>query len=72
MFSYIFMNTKSPNPFMRVMPASKLTENSRGYDKKKYEQMVRRAAWNLLRPFVPSEVSIGTRLYERTRLDRFV
>ncbi len=33
--------------------------------------MVKRAAWNLLRPFVPGESSIGTRLYEKTRLDSF-
>jgi DNA polymerase elongation subunit (family B) len=71
MSEYILMNTESPNPFLRVIPASKVDETHRGYDKNKYASMVRRAAWNLLRPFVPNEKSIGTRLYERTRLDSF-
>lgn len=72
MSEYILMNTESPNPYLRVLPKSQMDKKHRGYDKKKYEQMVRRAAWNLLRPFVPGEASIGTKLYERTRLDRFV
>lgn len=72
MSEYILMNTESPNPYMRVLPKAQMEKDHRGYDKKKYEQMVRRAAWNLLRPFVPGEASIGTKLYERTRLDRFV
>ena len=71
MSEYIIMNTESPNPFLRVMPASKIDGSHRSYDKKKYASMVRRAAWNLLRPFVPSEKSIGKQLYERTRLDSF-
>ncbi len=68
---YILLNTESPNPMLRVMPASLLDGSHKMYDKKKYASMVRRAAWNLLRPFVPGEKSIGTRLYERTRLDSF-
>lgn len=71
MSEYILMNTESPNPFLRVMPASKIDGAHNSYDKKKYASMVRRAAWNLLRPFVPGEKSIGTQLYERTRLDSF-
>jgi DNA polymerase elongation subunit (family B) len=69
MARYILMNTESPNPYLRVMPASKLDKGHRGYDKKKYTLMVRRGAWNLLRPFIPGEQSIGTQLYEKTRLD---
>jgi DNA polymerase elongation subunit (family B) len=68
---YILLNTESPNPMLRVMPASLLDGSHKSYDKKKYASMVRRAAWNLLRSFVPDEKSIGTRLYERTRLDAF-
>lgn len=71
MSEYILMNTESPNPFLRVMPASKIDGSHRSYDKKKYASMVRRAAWNLLRPFVPNEKSIGHKLYEKTRLDSF-
>jgi len=71
MARYILMNTESPNPYLRVMPASKLDAGHRGYDRKKYTQMVRRAAWNLLRPFVPSEQNIGTQLYMETSLRAF-
>jgi DNA polymerase elongation subunit (family B) len=65
---YIIMNTESPNPYLRVMPASKIDAGHKGYDKKKYTQLVRRAAWNLLRPFIPNEHEIGNRMYEVTSL----
>jgi DNA polymerase elongation subunit (family B) len=68
---YILMNTESPNPCMRIIPASKIDAQHKSYDKKKYASMVRRAAWNLLRPFVRDESNIGTQLYEETRLDIF-
>jgi len=68
---YIILNTESHNPMLRVMPASLMDVSHRRYDKKKYASMVRRAAWNLLRPFVSGEQSIGTQLYERTKLDSF-
>ncbi|MFH1179008.1 MAG: hypothetical protein V1710_01475 [Candidatus Bathyarchaeota archaeon] len=60
------LSTESPNPYLRVMPASKLNTGHRGYDKKKYTAMMRRAAWNLPRPFIPSEQCIGTQIYEKT------
>jgi hypothetical protein len=62
------LSTESPNPYLRVMPASKLDTGHRGYDKKKYTAIVRRAAWNLPRPFIPSEQSIDTQLYEKTSM----
>lgn len=65
---YIIMNTESPNPYLRVMPASNIDAGHRRYDKKKYTQLVRRAAWNILRPFIPNEHNIGTRIYEETNL----
>jgi DNA polymerase, archaea type len=68
---YIIMNTENPNPFLRVMPASKLDQGHKSYDKKKYALMARRAAWNLLRPFIAKESEIGSRLYENTILDDF-
>jgi DNA polymerase elongation subunit (family B) len=68
---YILMNTKSPNPYLRVMPASMRDKGHKGYDKKKYTYMVRRAAWNLLRPFVLGEQSISSKSYKRTKLDYF-
>jgi len=68
---YILLNTESPNPMLRVLPKSMIDDAYKKYDKKKYASMVRRAAWNLLRPFVPGERSIGTRLYKKTILDSF-
>ncbi|MCW4014402.1 MAG: hypothetical protein NWF07_15645 [Candidatus Bathyarchaeota archaeon] len=68
---YILMNTEHSNPYLRVMPASKLDGAHRSYDRKKYSQMVRRGAWNLLRPFIPGETNIGTKLYESTKLESF-
>lgn len=69
---YILMNTQSPNPFLRVMPASMLDTNHRGYDKKKYTQLVRRAVWNLLRPFVQDEEAIGGKRLRASQLDLYL
>jgi len=71
MARHILMNTESSNPYLRVMPASKLDNGPRGYDKQKYTLLVRRGAWNLLRPFIPGEQNIGTQIYEKTYLDSF-
>ncbi len=38
-----------------------IDDSHRRYDKKKYVSMVKRAVWNLIRPFVPGESSIGTK-----------
>jgi len=65
------LSTENPNPMIRVLPKSMIEDSHRRYDKKKYVSMVKRAVWNLIRPFVPGESSIGTRLYERTSLDSF-
>jgi len=48
--SYLFINTESRNPYLRVMPASMLAGQHHGYDRGKYAALVRRAAENLLRP----------------------
>ena len=48
--SYLFVNTESRNPYLRVMPASMLAGRYHGYDRGKYADLVRRAAENLLRP----------------------
>jgi DNA polymerase I len=69
MSHYILVNTESTNPFMRVMPASLLDGLHKAYDRKKYAELVRRAAWNILRPFVPNEASIGGNKLRESRLD---
>jgi hypothetical protein len=43
----------------------------RYYDKKKYAALVRRAAWNLLRPFVKSEGLVGGKGIQVARLDAY-
>jgi DNA polymerase elongation subunit (family B) len=69
---YILLNTKRKNPYLRVMPVSLLYGRKKGYDKKKYAEMTRRAAWNLLRPFVPNEKFIGENQYRNMSLLNFI
>ncbi|MHA2393872.1 MAG: DNA polymerase domain-containing protein [Promethearchaeota archaeon] len=66
---YVLVNVESPNPFTRVIPAENLDDTHKAYDKKKYAQLVRRAAWNLLRPFVPEESYIGGSRLRESQLD---
>lgn len=71
MSSYILVNTKSTNPFMRVMPENMIDEAHRAYDRKKYSQLMMRAAWNILRPFVPEEDVLDLSKYREKTLDSF-
>jgi DNA polymerase elongation subunit (family B) len=59
MSKYILVNAENSNPYRRVMSACMIDETHKAYDRKKYAAMVRRAAWNLVRPFVPCEEKIG-------------
>ncbi|RLI09995.1 hypothetical protein DRO42_02675 [Candidatus Bathyarchaeota archaeon] len=49
---YLFTDAGRVNPYMRVMPVSLLNGCHHGYDRKKYAELVRRAAENLLRPIL--------------------
>jgi len=69
---FIYVNTERRNPYLRVMPVSMLNGGHRKYDRKKYAAMARRAAWNLLRPFVPSEDNIDGMNLQESRLDTFL
>ena len=71
MAEYILLNIENSNPFTRVMPASLVDSGHRYYDKKKYHTLVRRAAWNLLRPFLQSEDLIGGKRFLTSRLDNY-
>ncbi len=66
------MNTERKNPYLRVMPASMLNGGHQRYDRKKYAAMTRRAAWNLLRPFVPNEDSMEGKRLQESRLDTYL
>jgi DNA polymerase elongation subunit (family B) len=66
---YLLVNVENSNPFMRVMPAENLDVNHKTYDKKKYAEMTRRAAWNLLRPFISEETYIGGNRLRESQLD---
>ncbi|MEE8354845.1 MAG: DNA polymerase domain-containing protein, partial [Candidatus Bathyarchaeia archaeon] len=70
--NYLLLNTGRKNPYLRVMPASLLNGGHRGYDRKKYSEMTRRAAWNLLRPFVPDEDCIGGSRYKTRSLNDYL
>ena len=69
--SYLLVNTGSSNPYTRVMPASMLDGKRKAYDRKKYAELTRRATWNLLRPFVPDEETIGGARLRESRLDTY-
>jgi hypothetical protein len=69
MSRYLLVNTESVNPYMRVMPASMIDGAHRGYHRRKYAKLVRRAAWNILRPFVRDEESIEGNRQRESRLD---
>jgi DNA polymerase-2 len=69
---YLLLNTGRKNPYLRVMPASLLNRGHRSYDRKKYAEITRRAAWNLLRPFVPNEASIGGSQFRESHLMDYI
>ena len=69
--NFIFVNTERSNPYMRVMPAQMLNGTRKAYDKRKYFELTRRAAWNLLRPFIPDEETIGGEKLRLSRLDMY-
>ncbi|MBD3204777.1 hypothetical protein GF319_00365 [Candidatus Bathyarchaeota archaeon] len=72
MSRYILVNTECENPFMRVMPESMIDEGHKAYDKRKYASMMRRAAWNILRPFIPEEKQIGKLRLRESNLDKYL
>ncbi|MBD3171211.1 hypothetical protein GF326_01940, partial [Candidatus Bathyarchaeota archaeon] len=72
MSRYILVNTEHDSPYLRVMPESMLDEGHRAYDRRKYAAMMRRAAWNILRPFVRDESDIGGARVRETSLDRYL
>ncbi len=66
---FIFVNTERRNPFLRIMPKSMLNSGHRHYDRRKYVDLVRRSAYNLLRTIVSDDFR-GGRLRE-SRLDTY-
>jgi hypothetical protein len=56
---------------MRVMPEHMIDQDHRAYDRRKYASMMRRAAWNILRPFIPEEDRIGGDKPTIQRLDAY-
>jgi len=72
MAEYILLNVENHNPFTRVMPASLVDKAHRHYDRRKYATLARRAAWNLLRPFIRDEAAIERRSLRTSRLDEYL
>jgi DNA polymerase elongation subunit (family B) len=68
---FIYVNTERRNPYLRVMPASMLNGGHQRYDRKKYTKMAKRAAWNLIRPFVPSEDAMTGKRLKESRLESY-
>jgi DNA polymerase-2 len=72
MSRYILVNTENTNPYMRVMPEHMIDQGHRAYDRRKYVSMMRRAAWNILRPFIPEEDNIDGDKPMLQTLDEYV
>jgi DNA polymerase elongation subunit (family B) len=66
---FIFVNAEHRNPYLRVMPASMLNGDHRSYDRRKYVELIRKAADNLLMALAP-DYEEGVRLRE-SRLDTY-
>ena len=59
--NYLFVDARRRNPYLRVMPASMLNSGHHSYDKRKYVELVQRAAENLLRPIAPDGLKGGSK-----------
>ena len=60
LINYLFVDAEHRNPYLRVMPASMLNSCHHSYDRKKYVELVQRAAENLLRPIAPDGLKGGS------------
>jgi len=69
--NYLFVDAERRNPYLRVMPASMLTSHHHSYDKRKYTELVQRAAENLLKPIALNGVKGGSEEWVSQRFTSF-
>ena len=68
---YVFVNSESSNPFLRVKPSFMVGEAGDRYDRKKYVVLTKRAVMSLLSPFVDEEGLTAQRI-RATNLEDFI
>jgi DNA polymerase elongation subunit (family B) len=68
---YVFVNSESSNPFLRVKPSFMVGEAGDKYDRKKYVVLTKRAVMSLLSPFVDEEGLTAQRI-RATNLEDFI
>ncbi|MDP2900989.1 MAG: DNA polymerase domain-containing protein [Candidatus Bathyarchaeota archaeon] len=68
---YVFVNSESSNPFLRVKPSFMVGEAGDRYDRKKYVVLTKRAVMSLLSPFVDEE-GLTARRIRATNLEDFI
>ncbi|MBN1682699.1 hypothetical protein JW865_04010 [Candidatus Bathyarchaeota archaeon] len=68
---FVFVNTERKNPYLRVIPAYMLDEDSRSYDWRKYASLARKAGSSMLAS-ITKELNQDKRSMRLTQLDAFV
>jgi DNA polymerase elongation subunit (family B) len=67
---YIYVNSESSNPYLRVKPSFMLGDADRRYDRRKYVELARRTVMSLLSPFISEETLMGRSVRE-SRLEDY-
>lgn len=68
---YIYVNSESSNPFLRVKPSFMLGDADGMYDRKKYVEVARRTVMSLLSPFL-IEDTLKERGVRESRLEDYL
>jgi DNA polymerase I len=69
--SYVYANSESNNPFLRVKPSFLVGAAGERYDRRKYVELARRTIMSLLSPFI-SEDSLTGRGLRESRLEDYL
>ncbi len=68
---YIYANSESSNPYLRVKPSFMLGDSEGRYDRKKYVELARRTVMSLLSPFI-SEGNLTGRSVRESHLEDYL
>ena len=66
---FLYVDADASNPYMRVMPASLINGDHKGYDKGKYAELAYRAIRNLLNPLISSPLNLKDELLSVKRVN---
>jgi DNA polymerase elongation subunit (family B) len=68
---YIYVDSESSNPYLRVKPSFMLGDANGKYDRKKYVELARRTVMSLLSPFLSEDTLVGKGVRE-SRLEDYL